>query len=167
MLFLYIVLFIIFTGVAVYQVPRGLTPAKRREIATTRALSDPAKRIKKQYDELPSANQPYSNILYILKALDTKHEVDAVNSHFSERYRRSYDKVQYRFNWNCGCYRQCTYNDYKELNKALSDIQDALDQQRRALEVAGVSDGLSQAESLTEHLRRERDLINEVTKELV
>lgn len=128
-------------------------------------FSDPSKAILKAYNALPEANRPYGDIRSVLHAYDVKYGIKEANEHFG-----TYDyDLGSRFSWECLDKRygySCDYAEYQKLNKAIKEIQKALDDQQKAIEIAGVQDGLEEAQRLMAELRREKEIITETTKEL-
>lgn len=135
----------------------GLEAKKKKE------LSEPSKQILKQYRRLPVENRPYANLPHILEAMDIKYGKDSVNEHF-----RKFNGTGYVFKWDCSCWRgsACLYKDYRDIYSGITEIQQALVNQEHAASVAAVEGGLSAVKSFTEELRKERDLINDTTKQL-
>lgn len=131
-------------------------------------LSIASKRLIQQYRTLPEENRPYANISNIVKALDVKYGVKEVNDHFRVR-----DFDAFRFGWECECVRysyrnkRCTYmSEYAEMHKAMEDITESLKARDHAIELRAVEEGLSQAKEFAAELRREKEIIASVTKEL-
>lgn len=123
-------------------------------------LSWPAQQILKKYHALPEANRPYTNVVPMLKALDVKNGgKKKIDAHF----RHSGPDYSY-WGW-CNCYN-CNFGEYKPMVKALNEINEALAEQQRKIEIAGVAGGLEEATRFMEELRREKKIITETTKEL-
>lgn len=129
-----------------------------------KSLSRPSLMLVKEYRALPLNNRPYENILNIVKALDVKYGIKEVTSHFS---RSGYEGGSVH-TWNCRCYRAevCPHKEYLYLHGGISKIAEAIADQQHALEVAGVEDGLSEVEELTNRLREEHEIIQQVTSAL-
>lgn len=128
------------------------------------ALSWPAQQIVKEYNSLPKANRPYTNIYRVVDALDTKFGEERATKHFYEPYP---GRNSTHYNWNAHrCYRQCDLGEYMALHNGIVEINDALVKQEHALKIAAVSGSLSEARELAERMREETKLINTVTREL-
>ncbi len=126
----------------------------------------PARQILKEYNTLPAGNRPYSNLSYMLKSLDIKYGVRAVNDHFSEKTRNN----DVAWGWDlCDRYnRTCRHHpEYKKMFDAIKDVKYELAEQKRRFEIAGVSDGLSQVEDFMSELGREKELIKEITAKVM
>lgn len=128
------------------------------------SLSWASQQLIKEYYKLPDSNRPYANIKAVVKALDTKHGLKEVNHHFMSRGYESSSP-----SWSCGCYgSRCNmFPAYVNLRHSFEDIHKALEEQQHQLALAGVGDALSEVERLAEALREEKNLINQVTQELV
>jgi hypothetical protein len=140
-------------------------------------LSWAGNEVRETYNKLPEDKQPYSDIDYVLSALDIKYGIDNVQSHFREWYEdddsygfgrgRYYDHPLYYNTWSCMCKENaCIYPEYREMYLVCQEMHSNIAAQERALEVAGVADGLAMASALTEKLREENQIIIGVTKEL-
>lgn len=128
-------------------------------------FSWPSYQIMKKYNELPDDHRPFADLKEILVAIDTKHGIGIVNSHFTAAYSSSIRT------WNCGTYGtgkciQCVYNEYHQIRGAISEVEAALKMREKTLAMSKVRHGLDSIGQLTADLRRERDLINQVTREL-
>jgi hypothetical protein len=172
MIFIIIVCLIIASGIGLLVIDSfiknrgyGVSSKVRKQ------LSWPSKEILKLYNQLPVDSRPDQDIVYMLRALDTKHEVSKVNTHF---YEYGYDVGKQT--WNCKCkqfsYRSnydedCFMNEYHEIREGIVGIIAAREAQKHALEVAGVENGLNDADSLIKRLREEKQFIIEVTSELI
>lgn len=151
-----------------YRQTYGLPSSEGKE------LSYPARWLLEQYYELPEANRPYGDMKRIVRALDVKHGVDTMNSHFAGyKYVSGRQRPDWSNGWTgSNCYEhnntnpRCKGKDYLELRNAMNDISEALGEQEYALALAGVQDGIGEAKSLMEKFREEKELINKVTKEL-
>lgn len=125
----------------------------------------------KGFNSLPENHKPYGNIKAIVTALDTKYTIDKVNNHFKEKYYdrgSGYGEYKYRDSWECSCYKHkpCAYPEYRNFIRSFIEIKEAVANQQYRLAVAGQSDALNEAEALTVRLREEKELIDQVTKEL-
>jgi hypothetical protein len=140
-------------------------------LMTHQSLSWPARQILSEYRALPEDNRPYANILEVVTALDTKYGKDNANSHFRvSGYESSHPS------WHCTCnnrrytssaHTPCKFKDYKDIHLVFVEIQTAITEREHKLALQRVEGGLDAAKELTARLRAERDLIKDVTKELV
>jgi len=145
---------------------KALYGVKAKELEGTSWVG---KQLVKEYNALPDNHRPYANIKTIVKALDTKYGVDKVNNHFTtERYDSNKRRRVNVPSWeHRGCYPDCSLPEYKDIHESFIQIEKALAEQQYKFAVAGVSDALHAAADLTTRLREERDLIRQVTKELM
>jgi len=137
-------------------------PSKKVEV-----LSTASRGLMVQYLRLPEANRPVPNLYHMLVALDTK--FPKVDEHFMSRdyvYRNG--GRHYKFDWDCGCWRdsECDYMDYKNIRNSIAGVRNELAKQEHALALHRVSGGLEDVKELTTRLKEEQELIQTVTKEL-
>jgi hypothetical protein len=126
-----------------------------------------SKQLIQEYNALPDGNRPLGDITYPLSALDTKYGgAEKVTKHFAKT-RNGYEHSYTDYRWhNCNCRYDCKMKDYKEMHDGIAGIKSALATQEHAMLMAGVESGLSEAASIAERLRQERELIEDTTKEL-
>lgn len=140
-----------------------------------KGVSWAGRQIVKAYQSIPEANQPGYDIVDVVKALDVKYDKALADAHFV-------DNLGYA-NWTCFCRRverrmyaptrfspttrKCEFEEYRALYNDIQSLKASLDAQEHALKVAGVAGSLENAKSLTERLRQERELVEQVTKELM
>lgn len=170
MTFLFYMMWTLVSAVAFYYGVRELHSRKKYAIPyhKVRALSWPAKQLLTEFNALPKANRPYTNMHRVVTALDVKHGVSEANSHFGER-RHYYDGASgVRHHWNAHrCYyRGCKFIEYQELHDGMVEIREALEAQAHALKMASVSGMLDEVKELTQRMREESNLIETVTKEI-
>jgi hypothetical protein len=139
-----------------------------------RVLSDPARKIMEELNTVPATNRPQGDMPRALAALDKKFGGrEKVNEHFSQKYWVSSDygrKEAYRFLWNdhdsCKYDRHCDMQEYRDIMVGLQGINKALGEQAYALEMAGISGQLEQAQNMIEQMKEEKKIITTITKEL-
>lgn len=119
-------------------------------------FSDPARAIIRRYDELPAEHKLDINIKAVLRAMDIKHGVSLVNEHFNSRY--------YQLDWH-SCEHK-GFKEYRDMAREIEYIQYALAERERQLAISEVQHDLDQIKVVTAALRQERQLIQQVTKEL-
>lgn len=131
-------------------------------------LSWPSKEILKEYKALPVENRPFADITSMLIALDIKYGgAEKINPHYEYYYDKGWTACP-----NCrapGIYGKCLHDgaaEYKKLHDQIAEIQQAVDDQKHALEVAKVQPDLDDIKILTERLRQEQEIITSVTKKL-
>lgn len=138
----------------------------------------PAQELLKQYRALPEDMRPPANVPAIVKALDVKHGVAEANEHYSRNNRNDYGSFSATQTWdNCvnnysrghggaGGNTNCKLPKYYELHSAMNRIQDSIDKQRRAQEIAAVGGELENVDGFLQSLTETRDSIDRATKEL-
>lgn len=128
-------------------------------------LSAPSQHLLKEYYALPEDHRPDVDMHAMLQALDTKHQDKSVNGHFVR-----WGGESTYFTWDCNLSWQqrdeCEYRDYHNMHKEMAGIQKDLKDREHTLAMARAEHELGQVEEFTERLRSERELIQEVTKEL-
>lgn len=150
------------------------TGIPRRELKN---YSWPAQELLKQYRALPKDMRPAANVPAIVRALDVKHHIADVNSHYSKRERNGYNGdyiVTQTWDICANNYRRnhdtpngyCEYPEYYNLHKAMNQIEDSIENQRRALEIAAVGGDLENVDGFLNALTETRDSIDRATKEL-
>lgn len=153
---------------------------KTRSVASTRIIN--------LYDSLPEESRRIdrAELIESLEALDFKHSITSVNGHFS--YQARYDS-RLTFNWDCvfnDSYdyyddeeydnevveHVCNFKEYLELNNAMKAVQEAAEakeavlvEAKRQAELAGRQASIDKVSILTERLRAEAGVLNEVAKE--
>ena len=133
-----------------------------RAINSTAGLSWPAKELVKEFNALPVDNRPTFDIIGIVRALDVKYMDDTDN-------RRHFFEYEYGNKWSncrCGSHYRCEFKEYVDLHEKMEDIQRAVKQRVKALEMFRVQHELNEAEALAEALDEEAVNIEEVTREL-
>lgn len=176
--------FAFFLGAFVeHHLERGKIPFKNTPVLTNerKGLSAPAKSVMKSWDELSDDNRPDEDILSMLRALDIKYGVTAVNNHFrvSDIGNYSYEHdggrytslfENYKFSWKsldgCDHGKRCKFPEYKALADSINGVVKAAKEQAHALEISGVQHNLDAITRVTERMRSEREIIESVTKEL-
>lgn len=132
-------------------------------VSKARNYTLPSREILKEYNALPDTNKPYSNITYLLTALDVKYDKDKVNRHFVSS---SEDPG----GWRCSCARagkrSCIFQEYFELKAHITAVKKAVKNQEHVVAMLGVQDGIDAIGQFKEDLARELNLINETTQEL-
>lgn len=139
-----------------------------------RTLSDAGRKIMVEFNTIPAANRPHGNMFAVLTALDKKFGgKEKVNEHFQESYfiRDGYRSHQnHKFSWedhdSCKYDRFCDMQEYRDIIAGLQAINEALGEQAYALEMAGISGQLEQAQSMIEQMKEEKKIITTITKEL-
>lgn len=168
-------------GFLAHTVLSGGKPSDKKELVGTdelKGVSWAGRQIVNAYRSIPETNQPGYDIVDVVKALDIKHDSGEMDRHFTSGYSyRPYD-------WSCACVRMlessvyararrgvimdgCLGKEYRDLYNDIAALKKSLDEQERALRVTGVAGSLEDAKSLTERLRQERELVDQVTKELM
>lgn len=127
------------------------------------AFSWPAQQIIRLYKALPPESQ-FGSIESIMRAMDTKHGVDGINSHF-----RSSGGDHSYYDWNCGCWNDstCPGKPYKELRLEIKGIMQDLEDRNHKIQLAGLAHDLNQYDELMKQLSDEREAIRSGTKESV
>ena len=161
MIFVYIVVVILAVLFSLWLFGVPVTSSAKKPM---RGLSWPARQIVEKYNKIPENNRPSGDIVAIVRALDIKHGTSNVNVHFKNRYADG-------SSWQCDgsfCRKRESdiCHDYRELYNSLRDVITALNRQKHALEIAGVSDKLDEAARMVESLREEKKIISEITREL-
>jgi hypothetical protein len=155
--------------------------AQRQKVAIEE-FSWAAKQVKTAYEKLPHEHRPSYDIMAALRALDTKYGKEEVNEHFCRLDPYSFTRVR---DWKCECvydaYRgeynngaHCRFSpEYMAMVNGISDIAAALGRREQAIKdrehemvLAGMENDLRSVEEITKALRSERDLIDNVTKEI-
>lgn len=140
-------------------------------------LSWPARQIMMVNDGLPADNQVH-DLRSMLEALDTKYGVDRVTKHF-KAYRGT-DLIE-ESNWvHSDCFPYMSQRDnfdkrkakcsvmpeYAELIRELASLRESIEAQQRQLALSGKEFDLARAKQITEQLRIERGIVDDVTKEI-
>jgi hypothetical protein len=176
MMIVMIVLCVIASGVLLNRGIKELDSRKTYALPTKEVnnYSWAARQVLKNYNALPPANRPAGNITHMLTALDIKYGKDNVDGHFGDYqyvYHGGSRNRTFVKQWKCNCRSygggRCKHYEYKEVLDAIQEIQQALAEQAHALELAGVESGLTQAASLAQQLREEKQIIEKVTRETV
>lgn len=131
------------------------------------ALSQPSKRLLKEYAQLPKESQRIDDLKSVLVALDTKHGVLNVNNHFrTSLYPESgFTWYPWNFSRHASC-PSCAFKDYHKIHGEIESIKEAIAEQEKALAVSKVQYSLDRLQEIHETLRTEYIIIREVTKEL-
>lgn len=130
------------------------------------ALSLPAKRLVKLFEELPQENRPSVDIYEALRALDIKEGgIEKVDQHFSD-YGRG-------FTWNCDYLLYphsypggCPHSEYHALKKRLTAIKAELAERERQEELASAAGGIHEYEVLLQSLTDEHKAIKSVNQQM-
>lgn len=139
-------------------------------------LSFPAAQIIQAFNALPKAHRPAYNIDELVQALDIKHDRVSMDYHFSD-FSYGYTSgsrwdVFGGTHQSSNCRRiqsnggSCPGQEYIDLYLALIDISVAVKKQEHALKMSEVAHELESVSELTAALRLEKEIINDVTKEL-
>lgn len=160
---------------------------EKKALAERRAsFSWAAAQVMDAFESLPEAHRPSMNVEAAVRALDTKHGVDSLNAHF--RVWNSWSHYSSP-SFECSCVYdphddgrsgdraladECLrYPEFAQLIQSVKDIKDALQRQEDAIAdrehqmvLAGIESDLNSISIITAALRAERDLINDVTKEI-
>lgn len=160
-----ILLMLLFAAKPAYK---QINSSKQRKalVASTAGMSAASKQIYNAYNKLPAESRTYGDIANVLRALDVKHGVAKVNTHFQDDYST-------RFNWSHSCNRysydkrRCPMSEYTQINESISDIVKARAEQKHAMQVAAIAGDLNEVEQVIARLREERNLLMSVTKELL
>lgn len=172
-----------FICVTRYKNHKALSTSKPNALKAEK-FSSASATIIKAYNDLPEEHRPAYDIKAGLRALDTKHGLETVTAHFVHRSRYShYDDLA--FSWSCSCiwnefdyeytqHEECLhFPEYKALYDSIDDIGDSLRAREQAIlarehqmVLAGIESDLRSIDEITQALRNERDLIDNVTKEI-
>jgi hypothetical protein len=167
---LFILLVSLFAGGSLFV----LDKAKTKEIIAGATLSPVAKQVLAEYNALPVENRPFTDIVSILKALDEKTSVDAIErdrhfnrSYIGPNYTDYTSALGYDFVWDKGynCYhnRDCIGIEYIKLHKAILEVAETNKEKARALAVSSY-DG-DAVKELEQRLRDEATLNREFVQE--
>lgn len=189
MIFAIVMFALIFLGIAYYVAHPVLSELSERRAAKKTlpskkdVFSEPGRRIVEKSKSLPIELQG-DDVAGMVKALDIKYGIEAVNNHFrisdyAPAGAIAYDVhgkefpglfKTYVFSWQgtntCKHLKMCKFPEYRKMAVAIEQVEIAKKEQDRALEVAGVQHDLDAIESWTNRLREEREIMNEITKEL-
>lgn len=148
-------------------------PAKKA-IAAGPKLSAPAKRLIKEYNELPKDNRPFPDIKSLVQGLDerTSLDADARDEHFAQRMfsssSTSFSWVPYNYRtYDKGCsHRSCKYKGYYDLHVAIEEVKRSVEVKERALREAETAHTLDEVAEFTARLRDEAKINNQVAEGL-
>lgn len=140
---------------AIHKYP-GLKARERGEVYK---LSWPAKEILSRHCKLPAEHQG-EGLLPVLKAIEVKYggrkKIDTAFTTWGWDY--SYKS------WSTAEAEKMT--EFQNLRMEINGIHSDLHRQKREMDIYSSKHGVEQAQDILEQFRRERELINEVTKEL-
>jgi hypothetical protein len=127
-------------------------------------MSEPSQRIIKTYSKIPEGRRPQSNIINVLKALDTTNGIEKVNKHMGVPSGRD----GYRFDWYCCGNRDekkfpCLGYLYNSLDATARHVNEAIESQEHALRQAAVKGEYDSAKEIIDSLALERKLIEQET----
>lgn len=166
-------------------VPDGLRSSRRQveapveptlELSPLYGLSEVARQLVKEYDELPEESRPFPDIIPMVRGLDAKIAVDSVRRarHFDERWL-PYTKVQqsgdYQFSWNargaanCQHRQHCPFHEYVELHRAIMLVKKALDRKERAILASTYASDTDMIGELMTRLRDEAQLQDDFVRD--
>lgn len=162
-----------------------IAAAKQKPVKPTRSRA--SQYLIDAFNELPEANRPAYDLPALLAALDETHGIEAVDNHFS-----NYSKWG---GWTCRCAANqnsalakdtcrfakytdfkntCRFAKYTDLWQAIRDIETEvrsreakIARRERDAVLEGLKPDLAQLDALTDALRVEKTIINEVTREYV
>ena len=176
----------IIIGVAAQPMSSALSERhnNKKAVRSKDVFSEPARRIVDKSKSLPIELQG-DDVAGMVKALDIKYGIQAVNDHFRisdykpawdipyEEKGREYPNLftKYVFSWHgnrsCDHFKTyCKFPEYRKMAVAIEQVEAAKKAQDRALEIGGVQHNLDAIEAWTNRLREERNIINEITEEL-
>lgn len=165
----------------------------KAENAAKESRSKASQKLIEAFDALPAESRPFGReeLLATLEALDFKHGIEYVNTHFTYFPSWSMYTGPY-FEWDCGhnfnynslterCAEEdnyqdhiCDLKDYIAFNDAIEAVSTALANREEALakanhraELAGRQISIDKVSILTQRLRDEAAVLNDVAKELV
>jgi hypothetical protein len=130
-------------------------------------LSAPSRRLVKEFKQIPVEHRPYpvENLYAALHALDTAHP-DVNDNHF---IYFGYEGSRW-FNWaypgSCG-HGTCEYQPYWAMHHEIDNLKKSIEEREHALAVAGVQPNLDRVKELTDAIRQETKIVQQVTKELI
>ena len=129
-----------------------------------KSLSSAARQLLVEYRKMPADLRPNVDMFDIVAALDIKYGVGHVTRHFSETVYNGGTV----FSWNCRTHAgPCSrYPEYVNIKNEMDALRQAKADQEHALKMSGAAHGLAEAQNMIDWLRQERELVNEVTKEL-
>ena len=127
-------------------------------------LSWPAQEIMKRFHAMPVESRPDTNMLEIVKALDTKHNgVEKVNDFYSkESYRGEFEG----YSWNAMRETLAVATDFRSLYDGMGLVIHALAERERELAMYRISYSLGAATSIAQQLSEEAGNIRAGTKEM-
>lgn len=163
------------------SLPRNWTPAPP-DLDTFELkqapLSWPSEQILKEYEALPEESQTYGDIEDTLRALDTKHDRNLLNSHFYLGPDEFHDANGWT-TWGGGNswignlegvsvdpvtgedrrhqHHGCIGSEHYALHVAIEEIRKAIKAKEKAIELAGVEHELGHVPTLLEALQREAE----------
>ncbi len=147
-------------------------------------LSWPAKQVILKHESIPEANRPDYDMVAMMTALDTKYNIDVVNSHFRYYDYSSSYRSAVRRSLECSCVVKrenecgfiieeiengvCYYPEYTDIISVMDEISDALAVKAQAeadyehqIALAGVQNELKAIESFKDSIRDEAASIKE------
>lgn len=123
----------------------------------------PAKQIIKDFNSLPPEHRPDMDVEAIVESLDKKYGARRVDSHFEV-----FNGYNYEYTWRaCRRGEDGMFPEYYDIYDAIQGVKRDLKDREHQLMLNSISHDLENVAELTRRLRQEREIISEVTKQVI